>query len=343
MSWGTVRGHERPIQALRSAIQSGRMPHALLFVGPEGVGKRLFAMTLAQAMLCERNPPEILEPCGRCPSCLQVVEGSHPDVLVVEKPEDRQELPIRSIRDLCHDLSLKPMRGNRRIAIVDDADSLSDEAANAFLKTLEEPPAGSVLIMIGTAPELQLDTVVSRCRVLRFDPLSVEDLAQILLDTNRARSPEEAETLAAASDGQVSRAFGLSDPELTPFLRGVLADLANPSGFHPLRFAARLDTFSNDAGKESGPKRDRARLLVGELARWLRAVLWQTAGVESHSTHPDDQAAIEALGRRLEPEDVFAMADLCLQADYQIKRNANRTLVFESLAHAFSKVLSTSV
>src|SRR6478609_136539 len=169
--WGSVRGHDTQVSILRRAMASGRVPHAFLFVGPRGVGKTSFAQTLAQALLCEVNPEAALEPCGRCPSCLQIVEGSHPDVLRVAKPEDRQELPIRAIRDLCIDLGLKPMRGDRRVAIVEDADDLSDEAANAFLKTLEEPPPGSVLILIGTAAETQIQTVVSRCRVLRFEPL----------------------------------------------------------------------------------------------------------------------------------------------------------------------------
>ncbi len=341
MLWGSLRGHETQVRAIRSAMQAGRMPHAFLFVGPEGVGKRRFALTLAQALLCERNPSTQLEPCGVCPSCLQVIEGSHPDVLQVEKPEDRQELPIRSIRDLCQDLGLKPMRGIRRIAIVDDADDLSDEAANAFLKTLEEPPPGSILILIGSAAELQLETILSRCRLLRFEPLSREDVAQILLDSGLTKDHQEAQRLADLSEGQVSRALGLADADLGPFLRSMLGELAEAGRFHSFRFAQKLEAFSNEAGKESGPKRERARLLIGELARFLRAVLWQTAGVESPSTDPEDLAAIQALARRLEPEDVFVMADRCLSADYQVRRNANRALVFESLAHDFGRILAS--
>lgn len=342
MRWGSVRGHEDQVRALHLAIQAGRLPHAFLFVGPEGIGKKLFAMTLAQALMCETNPELKLVPCGTCASCRQVVEGTHPDVLTVEKPEDRQELPIRSIRDLCASLGLKPMRGHRRVAIVDDADDLSDEAANAFLKTLEEPPAGSVLILIGTASELQLPTILSRCREIRFRPLSTEDLADILIDEGLSKTREDAEHLASHAEGSVSRAMGLADSVTGPFVRSMIDELANSEVFSPSRFAQRLETFTNEAGKESGPKRDRARLLIGELARFLRGVLWQTAGVESPSPDPADRSAIASFANRLEPEDVFLMADLCLEADDQVRRNANRTLVFESLSHDLGIILAGS-
>src|SRR5277367_908081 len=173
----------------------GRLPHAFLFVGPEGIGKHAFALRLTQALLCERVPESKLDPCGQCPGCLQVMAGTHPDLLHVAKPEDRQELPIRVIRDLCIDLGLKPMSGRRKVAIVDDADDLNDEAANAFLKTLEEPPPGSTLILVGTSAEGQLDTILSRCRVVRFDPLPESELAELLLEQGIAETPEAAARL----------------------------------------------------------------------------------------------------------------------------------------------------
>ena len=177
MPWHSIRGHDRVVESLRESLAQGRLPHAFLFVGPEGIGKRTFARTFARALLCERAADRTLDPCGVCPGCLQVEAGAHPDLLEVRRPEDKHELPIKVIRDLCIDLGMKPARGTRKVAIVDDADDLNDEAANAFLKTLEEPPPGSALILIGTSAEVQLDTIVSRCRVVRFEPLSESDLA----------------------------------------------------------------------------------------------------------------------------------------------------------------------
>lgn len=339
MPWGPVRGHDRIVEALRQGLAAGRFPHALMFVGAEGIGKRFFAQRLAQALLCETNPPERLEPCGRCPACQQVEAGTHPDVLAIARPEDKHELPIEVIRQLNHDLGLKPMQGTRRVAIIDDADALSEEAANAFLKTLEEPPPGSVLILIGTSAELQLDTVLSRCRVVRFEPLSEADLAEVLLDQQIAGSRAEAEKLATLGEGQVSRAMGLADAELEDFRRGLLDTLADPRGFSPPALAKRIEGFVNDAGKESTLRRARASLIVGELARLFRSVLWQTAGLAPPCPDPNDRRAVAALAEQLEPEDVFVLADRCLQADYQIARRAHLPLILEALAHDLGKLI----
>ncbi len=341
MPWRSVRGHDRVVDDLRRSLAQGRLPHAFLFVGPEGVGKHLFAKTLAQALLCERSPEAALEPCGACPSCLQVESGSHPDVLVVSRPEDKHELPIRVIRELCLDLGLKPMRGSRRIAIVNDADDLSEEAANAFLKTLEEPPTGSVLVLIGTTAEVQLDTVVSRCRVVRFEPLSEPDLAAVLLDQAVASNPDEARRLARLGEGSVGRARGLADPDLENVRRRVIDTLAGDRGFDPSALAQQIEAFVKEAGKESVSQRERATLLVGELARFFRNVLWETAGLAAPSPDPADRRAAASLAEKLEPEEVFLLADRCLDAAYHIQRKAYMPLILESLTSDLGRLMAS--
>lgn len=337
MPWGYVRGHDAVAEMLRQAARTGRFPHALLFVGPEGVGKRTFALRLAQALLCD-NPAGVLEPCEICASCLQVRAGTHPDLHLVGRPEDRHELPIAVIRDLCSELGLKPMRGTRKVAIVDDADEINDEAANAFLKTLEEPPEGSVLILIGTAPELQLDTIVSRCRVVRFDPIPQAELATILVEQELA-SPEQAERLAMRAEGSLSRARGFADPAFDQFRAEIIDTLARPGEIDAPGLARRLEAFIKDAGKESLAQRGRASLLFGELARFFRSVLWRTAGLAPPSADPTDQAASQALGQRLEPEDVFLLADRCLMADYHLQRRAYLPVLLDAFTSDMSRIL----
>ena len=338
MPWGSVRGHDRVVASLRHALSQGKLPHALLFAGPEGIGKRAFANRLAQSLLCERKPETELDPCGVCPGCVQVEGGTHPDVLRVEKPEDRQELPIRVIRDLCLDLGLKPMAGLRRLAIVDDADDLSEEAANAFLKTLEEPPPHSVLILLGTSAEAQLDTIVSRCRVVRFDPLPEAELAAVLLERGVTADPSEANRLARLGEGTVTRALGLADPDLEAFRRALIDEIAGERGFDPPALSQKLDAFVKDAGKESGPRRARASLLAVELARLFRGVVWTSVGLEPTSPDLDDRRAMAEIAAKIGPETALALAERCLEADRQIGRNAYIPLILDALTHDLGRL-----
>lgn len=340
MPWHSIRGHDRVVAELRRSLEQGRFPHALLFVGLEGIGKRTFARKLAQALLCETVPAERLEPCEACPGCLQVEAETHPDFAEAARPEEKHELPIAVIRDLCEHFALKPARGIRKVAILDDADDLNEEAANAFLKTLEEPPPGAVLILIGTSVEVQLQTVVSRCQVVRFDPLPAEDVASILLDQGAARDPDDAARLAALGDGSVRRALGLADPNLERFRRDLIDELASDRGFDPPALANRFLEHVKQSGKESVDQRRRAGLLIGELARFFRGVLWQTAGLEPPCPDPDDRRAAGSVAERLEPEDVFVLADRCLEADYHLQRRLATNLILHSLAHDLGTVLN---
>src|SRR4051794_17892298 len=130
MSWDRVRGHDAILAGFRAALDRGRLGHAYLFVGPDGVGKKLFATELARALLCEA-PPAALAACDRCPACRQIDADSPPDFLPARRPDDRLELPIEVVRDLGARLSLKPMRGGRKVAVLEDADDFNEESANA--------------------------------------------------------------------------------------------------------------------------------------------------------------------------------------------------------------------
>jgi DNA polymerase-3 subunit delta' len=340
VSWHSIRGHDRVVAELRRSLEQGRFSHALLFVGPAGIGKKTFARKLAQALLCEARPAEQLDPCEVCPGCLQVAAETHPDFVEVARPEDKHELPIAVIRDLCMHFALKPARGMHKVAILDDADDLNDEAANAFLKTLEEPPPGAVLILIGTSVEVQLQTIVSRCQVVRFDPLPAIDVSELLLEQGVARDVKDADRLAALGDGSVSRALGLADPGLERFRRALIDELAADHGFDPPAMAHQVLEHVKQAGKESVDQRRRASLLIGELARFFRGVLWQTAGLEPPSPDPADRRSAEAIAARMEPEDVLVLADRCLEADYHIQRRLAMNLTLEAFAHDLGKVLN---
>jgi DNA polymerase-3 subunit delta' len=340
VAWQGLRGHDRVVETLRSAIREGRFPHALFFAGPEGIGKHTFARKLAQVFLCETRSEAALDPCGECPGCLQVEAGRHPDFFEAGKPEDKHELPINVIRELCDQFALKPARGTHKVAILNDADDINDEASNAFLKTLEEPPPGAVLILIGTSAELQKETIISRCSVVRFDPLPDPEIAALLLESGVARDPADAQRLAALGEGSVSRAVGLADEELERFRRSMIDEIAAEHGFQPPELTQRIHAYIKQAGKESVNQRKRAGLLIGELARFFRGILWQTAGLAPPCPDPADRRAVEILAHRLEPEDVLVAADRCIEADYYLTRRVYLPMILSSLIHDLGKVVN---
>ena len=321
-------------------LREGRFPHALFFVGPAGIGKHAFARKLAQAFLCETRPEAALDPCLACPGCLQVEAGHHPDFFEAGKPEEKHELPISVIRELCDLFALKPARGSHKVAILDDADDLNDEAANAFLKTLEEPPPGAVLILIGTSTELQKETIISRCSVVRFEGLPDAEIAELLLENGITSDAGEARRLAALGEGSVSRAVGLADGELERFRRTMIDEIAAEHGFQPPELASRIQAYIKQAGKESVNQRRRASLLFGELARFFRGILWQTAGLTPPCPDPADRHAVETLAHRLEPEDVLVAADRCIEADYYLAHRVYLPMIVSSLLHDLGKVVN---
>jgi DNA polymerase-3 subunit delta' len=181
---------------------------------------------LAKSLLCERRDQAQLDACGMCPSCVQVDAGTHPDLHMVCKPEGKSEIPValfigprenRMREGFCYDISLKPFGGGRKIGIIEDADLINEEGANALLKTLEEPPPRSVLILVGTSESKQLPTIRSRSQVVRFEPLGQEVVERLLLEKQLVADAAEAGRLAAQSEGSVTRAMELADPDLWRF------------------------------------------------------------------------------------------------------------------------------
>ena len=208
---------------LMRSVKAGRIAYAFLLSGPHGTGKRTCANYLTQTILCAS--PQA--PCGQCPACKKVLAGLHPDVHVVG--EEEKSISVDSIRALRDQLALRPFEADRHIALIPRADRMTAQAQNALLKTLEEPAGGNVFFLLTDQPGAMLPTIVSRCRRLRFSPVSVEACAEILAE--KGVEPGRARLAAACAQGAVGRALEIAgDEDYLPLREKALSSLKALSG-----------------------------------------------------------------------------------------------------------------
>ncbi len=207
-NWNQVLGHKQQIAELRAMLREGRLPHALLFTGPEGIGKRKVAHVLAAALLCGKGDA----PCGSCTSCRYMRADTHPDYLEVI-PEKRGKgtsiICIEQIREMQTMASRYPIYSGQHVIVIDEADRMNEAAANSLLKTLEEPEGAVTFILVTSARSALLDTILSRCMPMAFGMLEESEIIQVL--AGQGIASDEAEKLAALSDGSPARALKLHE------------------------------------------------------------------------------------------------------------------------------------
>lgn len=201
--WETITGHSRIIALLQTMLAKRRLPHALLFAGPAGIGKSLAAKALAASLLCGS-----VTPCGHCLSCLAFARQSHAGLFSIIP--DGSAIKIDQIRALGHEAGMGAAAGQARVCIIHDAETMTLQAANSLLKLLEEPPAQFYFILLATSSQAMLSTIVSRCLTLRFLPLPPTELAAVLVQRGVADS--EAQTAARLGGGRFGQAIRLLAP-----------------------------------------------------------------------------------------------------------------------------------
>jgi len=202
-----VRGQERAVDILKSSVAQNRVAHAYLFLGPEGVGKLKTALEFSKFLNCQDNQEE---GCGSCPSCIKIEKQIHPDIFVITKEESKAQLSIKKIRQLQRRLSLKAFEAEYKVAIIADAEDMTEEAANSLLKMLEEPGADTVFILIASSEKRLADTIVSRCQIIRFRPLTKDEVTEILTK-DFSIDKDEAKFLSTVSNANVEKALFLKE------------------------------------------------------------------------------------------------------------------------------------
>lgn len=341
MIWEKIRGHEVQTAMFRRAAGRGRLSHAYLFLGPEGVGKKRFAEALAQCLLCERFSEPELEACGECPSCRQMLAGTHPDFHPVGLPAGKSAVPLelfvgddehRGREGLCYELSLRPSSGRRRVAIIDDGDRLSQESANALLKTLEEPPAYSLLILIAPSGDGLLPTIRSRCQHVRFSPLPAQDTAELIVELGWTDDSDEAQTVAALSAGSLAVAQQLLHPELRA-LRDGLYDALSSDRFDSVGLADRMRAGLDELGGETPTQRRNADWLIHFTMEFYRTALRALSEGNSDTALPQVQRFVSRFDAN-SPDDLERIADLLERAELarrQLERHTPVALCLEGL------------
>ena len=279
MPFRDVIGHRRIVGLLGRSIAHQSLPPSLIFAGPSGIGKRLTAISVAQAFNClgqsavgsRQSAVDEADACGRCAACSRIVRGVHPDVLVVE-PGESGSIKIDHVRDVIDRAMYRPFEGRRRVVIVDQADALVTPAQNALLKTLEEPPPSSVFILVTSRPDVLLPTVRSRCPQLRFRPLAAGEIADALVARGHGRT--EARAIAATADGSLGHALEASAGDLVEardVAERVLAHAASTTDpRRRIEGAQVLLTGTGGGGPATKERRDRLATRLSAMASILR-------------------------------------------------------------------------
>lgn len=314
--WEDIAGHGEVIKMLRNMLAAGRVPHALLFAGPAGLGKSLTARVLAAGLLCGGAD----KPCGACPSCRQAAQGTHPDLVVLAG--DGTSLKIDQIRALQHEAALAPYHGAGRVFVLEDAERLTAQAANSLLKILEEPPAGTVFVLTAASAYALLPTIVSRCRVFAFRPLSPAELTRLL--TARGESPDRAAMAARLAGGRVGEAQALL-AEGGLALRDRAAELASEL---PAGGAALVWTTGTALDKLSTAEMAQ---FLRHLTQVLRDMLVITSGRPELVLNQDIASRLRDMAAAWTEAGLTAALQAVRDAGRALETNANTRLTCEAM------------
>ena len=322
LRFASLLGHEKPKALLREAVAKNKMGHAYLFRGPDGVGKKRTALTLAAYINCKS--PLDGDSCGCCTTCRKYFSGNHPDLILVEP--DGAAIKIGQIRELKHQLTFPPLEAKVRVIVLEDIHTMRREAANSLLKTLEEPAPGNLLILTADLAGDVLPTILSRCQIISFGSLDHKDMARVLMQENDMEE-SLAFTLAAVAEGSLGRAKLLWQEGLLSLRQEVVEGLLLGQQ-NPAETIAQVFRLSE---KGAALKENTSELLA-LIRLWYRDLVLVAAGGPEASIANKDLALFLPAAAQLwslrQLQQKLQRLDL---AERQLLRNCNRTLVLETL------------
>jgi DNA polymerase III subunit delta' len=325
MPFQNIIGHQSTIASLQTAVARQRLAHAFLFHGENAIGKRTTAVCFAQALDCERPPSnEKLDACGSCRSCQQIEARTHPDYFVIEPDRElaTPQIKIEQVREIEQHIMYRPLVGERKICLIDEADHMTIGAANALLKTLEEPPGHSFFILISSRPAALPVTIRSRCQSVRFATPARTDVEAALI-LKREMPPADARFLAMISEGRIGEALSTDLKSVRAQQQELLA-LVSPTS---LRSATTVLTAA-----ESLAKADRAADMLSWLARWIRdLIIIQIGSDRDQLLFLESLSMSEAYTRQANTDLLLELLEDIEKTEQQATRHLNLQMALENI------------
>lgn len=324
MPFQNIIGHQSTIASLQTAVARQRLAHAYLFHGEVAIGKRTTAVCFAQALNCEHAPSDKLDACGSCRSCQQIEARTHPDYFVIEPDRElaTPQIKIEQVREIEQHIMYRPLVGERKICVIDEADRMTIGAANALLKTLEEPPDHSFFILVTSRPAALPVTIRSRCQSLRFATPARTDVEAALI-LKREMPLADARFLAMISEGRIGEALSTDLKSVHAQQREFL-ELVN---LHSLRSVTNILTAA-----ESLAKADRAAEILSWLARWIRdLIIIQIGGDRDQLFYSDSLPMLESYAKQASTDLLLDLLQDIEKTEQQATRHLNLHMALENI------------
>lgn len=326
IGWENLIGHAATVAYLKKNIAEEKFPHAVIFAGTEGVGKRLAAEICATALLCE-NPVDG-SPCGVCENCRLVAAKSHPDFYVVEAEASKtaRNIKIGQIREMQSEASLRPINSSRRVIIIDSAEFMNNAAANCLLKTIEEPPSQTIFILLTTSRSSLLMTIRSRCMTISFEKLTAAQIRDALINQGVAAS--EAERLSVVAGGSFGRALKLKDSD-----GAQLRD----SALDTIEKISRAELFNEDIFKFGAEITEWSRDKFADFLNHMQKILRDICFAEVLEPYnPDLTPRLSKI--KIPKQKIFLMIEAGAEFHKRLKSNANLRLLAEAYLFGIRKI-----
>ena len=329
MRFDKIRDQEIPLTILKKALERERVPVAYLFTGPEGCGRTMAAFAAAASLNCESGPLA----CGVCPSCRLYAAGNHPDFHMVAPAEGKRWIEIKQVREeIIAKAYLKPMMGRSSTFVIQGAHLFFPNAANAFLKTLEEPPDTTRFVLIAPRREAVLPTIASRCQVLPFKPLGRDVLRDLLVE--QGIGPEEAETLSAMAGGSLKTAIRLREEGALQGMDGEFGRLLALPDLGPAKILDLSQRWSKN-------RQDALRTLE-LMVQWYRdLLLLSEGGSEDQVLTLPFLPSLREAARAIPCEDLAAVCETIEEAHEALEANTNIQLTLDRLLFSVRKYVAS--